>query len=329
MTQEKIAQYYDALISATSALAKDANISFTDALIEVIEDINSQHVHRELDKPSIDITKEIQSVVDLDWSSSSSSDKRKVLQLAILKANREDKTPINYQITPDGIGYLMADFISQTASLQNDDMIIDMTIGSGNLLWTIDEMIDVQLKRIGIDNDETQLAIVAAADEFINNDETTLYQEDVVGIKDGPKAKAVIADLPIGYYPLQPDDSFTTKNNEDKSFVHHLMIEKALDFVANDGWVYLLVPANVLNGPEAKQLLKFVTSQAQLKAFLQLPNNFFKDSSSAKAILVLKKQANKNKEVLMGQYPSLKDIKALQVFLQEIKAWVKLEKEQE
>jgi site-specific DNA-methyltransferase (adenine-specific) len=264
----------------------------------------------------------------MDWSLLSPAEKRKALQLAVLKANREDQTPANYQITPDGIGYLLADFINQTARLRDNDTIIDMNVGSGNLLWTINEMLDVTVKRIGIDNDETQLALASATDEIINSDETTLYKEDTISIEEPPKAKVVIADLPVGYYPLQPSDKFITRNQNGRSFVHHLLIEKSLDFVADDGWIYLLVPANVLNGDEAKKVLQFVTSRAQLKAFLQLPNEFFQEVRAAKAILVLKKQRTKNNEVLMGQYPSLKDLKSLQNFLQEIKAWVKLENEQ-
>ncbi|WP_273752949.1 class I SAM-dependent methyltransferase [Leuconostoc mesenteroides] len=328
MTQEKIAQYFDALTSASQSLVKDTNTSYIDALIEILEDINSQTVHREFDKPSNDVLQIIQSTIDMDWSLLSPAEKRKALQLAVLKANREDQTPANYQITPDGIGYLLADFINQTAGLRDNDTIIDMNVGSGNLLWTINEMLDVTVKRIGIDNDETQLALASATDEIINSDETTLYKEDTISIEEAPKAKVVIADLPVGYYPLQPSDKFITRNQNGRSFVHHLLIEKSLDFVADDGWIYLLVPANVLNGDEAKKVLQFVTSRAQLKAFLQLPNEFFQDARAAKAILVFKKQRTKNNEVLMGQYPSLKDLKSLQNFLQEIKAWVKLENEQ-
>ncbi|MGO2674799.1 MAG: class I SAM-dependent methyltransferase [Leuconostoc mesenteroides] len=328
MTQEKIAQYFDALTSASQSLVKDTNTSYIDALIEILEDINSQTVHREFDKPSNDVVQIIQSTIDMDWSLLSPAEKRKALQLAVLKANREDQTPANYQITPDGIGYLLADFINRTAGLRDNDTIIDMNVGSGNLLWTINEMLDVTVKRIGIDNDETQLALASATDEIINSDETTLYKEDTISIEEAPKAKVVIADLPVGYYPLQPSDKFITRNQNGRSFVHHLLIEKSLDFVADDGWIYLLVPANVLNGDEAKKVLQFVTSRAQLKAFLQLPNEFFQEVRAAKAILVLKKQRTKNNEVLMGQYPSLKDLKSLQNFLQEIKAWVKLENEQ-
>ena len=119
MTQEKIAQYFDALTSASQSLVKDTNISYIDALIEILEDINSQTVHREFDKPSNDVVQIIQSTIDMGWSLLSPAEKRKALQLAVLKANREDQTPANYQITPDGIGYLLADFINQTAGLRD------------------------------------------------------------------------------------------------------------------------------------------------------------------------------------------------------------------
>ena len=71
-----------------------------------------------------------------------------------------------------------------------------------------------------------------------------------------------------------------------------------------------------------------LTAKAQIKAFLQLPNNFFQNQSAAKAILVIrKKQAENTGDILMGQYPPLKDVDNLKKFLQDIKAWVKLDRE--
>lgn len=334
MTQEKIAKYFDALTTSTQALAQDANMSMTNALIEVLEDIRTGNVQHELDKPTAEITEKIQRLItDFDWQNMSQVDLRKVLQLVILKVNRDDETPTNHQLTPDGIGYLLADFLFQTANLSNGDTIIDLTVGTGNLLNTINDvarMNDITVNRIGIDNDETQLALVSAVDDILNQGTTELYQEDVIATHNVPKANAVIADLPIGYYPLQPGDDYETRASEGHSLVHHLLIEKSLDFVTDDGWVYLIVPANVLNGDHAKSLLQFVANKAQLKAFLQLPNEFFKDQRAAKAILVLKKAgAGTKSEVLMGQYPTLKDIAALKSFLQDVAAWVKLDKEQD
>ncbi|ETI97556.1 MAG: hypothetical protein Q611_LSC00401G0008 [Leuconostoc sp. DORA_2] len=110
--------------------------------------------------------------------------------------------------------------------------------------------------------------------------------------------------------------------------VHQLLIEKSLDFLTPDGWAYLLVPADVLSGTDSKKLLGMLTAKAQIKAFLQLPNNFFQNQSAAKAILVIrKKQAENTGDILMGQYPPLKDVDNLKKFLQDIKAWVKLDRE--
>lgn len=39
MTQEKIAEYFDALTVSANELAQDADMSMTDALIEVLENI--------------------------------------------------------------------------------------------------------------------------------------------------------------------------------------------------------------------------------------------------------------------------------------------------
>lgn len=329
MTQEKVAQYFDALSKTSGELSQEIDVSHIDALIEVIDDINAGDVHRELGKPSQLVAEKIEEAIKLDWSKSSDTDRRKAVQLAILQANRHDKTPANYQITPDGIGYLLASLINQTADLVDDDTIIDIAVGSGNLLWTVSENLNFQLNKIGIDNDETQLALAAAGDELINpHAPTTFYQADVLSLEETPKAKVVIADLPVGYYTVDDDWQFETKSSNGQSWLQNLIVEKSLSFVSDDGWVYLVVPAALLSGDNAKKLLQFVTSHTQLKAFLQLPNDFFQDERAAKAILVLRKKSNHpQKEVLMGQYPSLKNPKKLQEFLQDIEAWVKLDKE--
>ncbi|AFT82246.1 class I SAM-dependent methyltransferase [Leuconostoc carnosum] len=335
MTQENIARYFDALTQGAQALSHDADLSMIDGLIEVIADINTGDVHHEQGKPTPAVTEQIQNTIaKIDWQNATSTDLRKAVQLAILKVNRDDQTQANHQITPDGIGYLLADLILQTAELKDGDTLLDFAVGTSNLLNTVNgivEMNDIAVKRIGIDNDDIQLALAAAADELINHDQTTFYQEDVVSLDaDIPKAKVVIADLPVGYYPIQPEGAYITQADDGRSFVHQLMIEKSVDFVTDDGWIYLIVPANILSDKDSKKLLQFVTNETRLKAFLQLPNDFFQDQRAAKAILVLRKRDTiGNSEVLMGQYPTLKDIKALQKFLQDIKTWVKLDKEQD
>jgi len=87
MTQEKIATYFEALTTSTQALARDADISMIDALIEVLEDIHAGNIQHELNIPTAETIDKIQSLItDFDWQNMTQADLRKVLQLVILKA---------------------------------------------------------------------------------------------------------------------------------------------------------------------------------------------------------------------------------------------------
>lgn len=332
MTQEKIAQYFDNLTAITTDFSKDVDMNFTGALVEILEDINDGSVHVDANKPNSVIVEQIQTLTQsLRQDKLSADDLRKLLQLVTLKVHREDKVPANSQITPDGIGYLLSDFLLQTAALKTGDTLIDFNVGTGNLLNTVNNLLvdnGITVVRIGIDNDSRQLALASAVDGLINDRTTSFYEADVVQLEDTPKAKVVIADLPVGYYPMAAPSYYATQLANGQSMVHQLLIEKSLDFLTPDGWAYLLVPADVLSGTDSKKLLGMLTAKAQIKAFLQLPNNFFQNQSAAKAILVIrKKQAENTGDILMGQYPPLKDVDNLKKFLQDIKAWVKLDRE--
>lgn len=331
MMQDKITLYFNLLNNSAQLLVADMDMTHTDALIEIMEDFSQQKVRQENGQPSADVVKKIEmAMTEVDWQHISTIDLRKAVQLAVLNANREDQLPANYQITPDGIGYLLADLIDKTGFVDNAK-IADMTVGSGNLLWTVKNLLQKNKKSatfIGLDGDETQLALASATNMLLRDETIDLYQTDIVDTKEKISADVVIGDLPIGYYPLSGHNDLIMSQIDDRPFVHELMIERSLDLVSAQGWIYLIVPANIFNTGHTKPLLKMLASKAQLKAFLRLPLEFFKTKDMQKAILVLRPKGISAKgEVLMGQYPALKDIKTLQDFLQEIDAWVKLDKE--
>ena len=138
MTQEKIAQYFDNLTAITTDFSKDVDMNFTDALVEILEDINDGSVHVDANKPNSVIVEQIQTLTQsLRQDKLSADDLRKLLQLVTLKVHREDKVPANSQITPDGIGYLLSDFLLQTAALKTGDTLIDFNVGTGNLLLSL------------------------------------------------------------------------------------------------------------------------------------------------------------------------------------------------
>ncbi|CAH1856461.1 class I SAM-dependent methyltransferase [Convivina intestini] len=330
MINSKIPAYFDSIFAVVEYYRTTYKVSLTAALVAVLEYLSDGQPK---DNPLFQDTQG-QNLSDkmgqIDWDSLDLTEKRNVLQLLLLKVKRADHADMNSQLTPDGIGYLLGDLAYQTAGAQSGDKILDMTVGSGNLLWTVDEVFEhhqVHLKRLGFDNDQVQLALAHVSDRLLHDDETDLYQADVLAVPEDEKIKAqlVISDLPVGYYPQTVPDKYEMRAVEGKSFAHFLLIEEAMNLVAADGWLYFLVPANILEGPEHEKLLKFLATKAQLKAFLKLPENYFLNEAAAKAILILRpKEANPKGEVLVGTYPSLKEPKAFEDFLQDIKSWVKL-----
>ena len=332
MTQEKIAYYFDQITTLNKKLSETLKISETEALIESVDILNGLEPDNMFDEQSKLIANNLQSLSHrLNSDIISTSELRKLMQLVILQVNKNDNVEANKQITPDGIGYLLADFLVQTADLQDNDTLLDLTVGTGNLLNTVNDVLEmnkIHVKRVGVDSDESQIATAVGVDAMINKKPAVFYHDDVIHFDEQIQAKAIIADLPVGYYPLEINDDYQTKVEDGLSYSHYLMIERSLNFLDDNGWAYFIVPASMLTGENATNILKFIATQTRMRAFLRLPSSFFKDPRAAKAILVIqKKDAKPTSEVLMGEYPNLKDIATLKKFLQDIKAWVTLIKE--
>ncbi|USS91784.1 class I SAM-dependent methyltransferase [Fructobacillus americanaquae] len=333
MINRQIPAYFEKIDRAVMTVKDQEKTTNRVALVMALERLNKKEIlSSDHDQLAADSKKALQSLEEVDWTSLPFSDRRNILQLLVLKADREDKLPANLQLTPDGIGYLLGELIYQTANPNEQTSITDMVVGTGNLLWTIVESFSRHglsaTDSTGIDNDESQLALASELATALQEDPTLLFG-DVISLAKEKIAPAdvVIGDLPIGYYPQAAPESFVTAFSEQdgKSYAHYLMIEKSLDLVKDDGWIYLIVPNDLLTGSRHESILKLFSKKAQLKAFLTLPAEYFQNQEQAKAFLVLrKKNALPKQEVLMGQYPSVKDQKALQEFLQDIRAWGKL-----
>ncbi|MDD9138616.1 class I SAM-dependent methyltransferase [Fructobacillus sp. CRL 2054] len=340
MTKVNIPEQFQTIDSVVQRVKASEQVSSRQALVQTLATLHEQELSAE-DKEifSADSQLALKELFSINWASFSFQERRHILQLLILKADKEDKVPANEQLTPDGIGYLLGDLVAKTANLEKPEheaaTVTDMAVGSANLLWTVQEVLQAKndsVKTVGIDTVDSQLALASVTADLLNDNQADFFLGDVVDL---PKdelipADVVIGDLPIGYYPKEAPAGFVTAFKEDKSYAHFLMIEKALDLIKQDGWAYLVVPADILSGAHHESILKLFAQKAQLKAFLTLPQAYFQKKEQQKAILVIRHSDAKPKsEVMLGQYPSVKESKALEEFLQDLGDWGKLNKEKE
>ena len=132
-------------------------------------------------------------------------------------------------------------------------------------------------------------------------------------------------DLPVGYYPNEEVAlDYELCATEGMSYAHHLFIEQAMNYTKEGGFAFFLIPANLFETEQAKQLHKFIKGHAWIQAVIQLPENLFASRAHEKSILILQKQSEQLKaprEVLLAKVPNMSNREALAMFFEKVRMW--------
>ena len=331
MELKDIEQAYQTLSQIIEIFQKQLDLSYFDALIEALSDLLENQINGKEEIGDSTVAELEKLYRHLGLSEFSSEEIRQVIQLLLLGSYKKERVQPNHQMTPDSIGYLITFLIEKITSNDKMNSMLDLTVGTGNLLAVILNNLKAlgnqNLKAYGVDNDDTLLAIadVSLALQRISNVE--LFHQDALDNLMLPQVDLVVSDLPVGYYPL--DDraaQFETHAAEGHSFAHYLLIERGVEKLAENGWGLFVVPSGIFETEEAQPLLKMIQKNGYLQGLLNLPRELFVSEKSRKAILMVQKkgdQAHQASQILLGDFPSLKDKKEFNGFLDEINAWVK------
>lgn len=253
-------------------------------------------------------------------------DMRKAIQIAILKGMRKSAQP-NHQMTPDTLGLLVAHFVEQCfeQQLQQGSIsIVDPALGTGNLLFTVMNALGGKVQATGVEVDDLLIRLAAATGDLIEQP-VTLFRQDALEKLLVDPVDAVVCDLPVGYYPNEEvalDYELCAK--EGMSYAHHLFIEQAMNYTKEGGFAFFLIPANLFETEQAKQLHKFIKGHAWIQAVIQLPENLFASRAHEKSILILQKQSEQLKaprEVLLAKVPNMSNREALAMFFEKVSMW--------
>lgn len=248
----------------------------------------------------------------------SMSDLRKAFQFAYLYQVKEEPVQSNHQLTPDAIGYLVAHIIDLfTAGKETE--LMDVGSGTGHLAMTVKEMVD-NVNLSGVEVDPALAEINANLCEFLKVP-MYIHPQNVIEPSRIPSAEIAIGDLPVGYYPL-PAVDYKTAFSEGQSYAHLLMLEAGMNLVKDDGLGVFIVPSNMLE-ENNETIKKYISEDASLLMFLNLPATIFKTEKQRKSIIVLKKGFSPlvNNEVLIGDVPDFKNAEKMQEFLRQLNDW--------
>lgn len=218
-------------------------------------------------------------------------DRRKAFQFAYLSLMQEENIQANHQITPDSIGLILG-FLVQRFTQDNDELhVVDIASGAGHLSAAVKEVLTettIMHHLIEVDPVLSRVSVHLANYLEIPFD---VYPQDAIMPLPLEESDIVIGDLPIGYYPVD-DRSKEMKLGfkEGHSYSHYLLIEQAVNALKGAGYAFLVVPSELFSGEHVKQLEKFITTETEMQAFLNLPSTLFKNEKARKSILILQKK---------------------------------------
>lgn len=327
MKLEEIETAYQTLDQMVKIVQKRSHNSYFEALSDTLGSIiETQPQQDKLNASDIEKFKNLSDKLNL--SIYSSEETRQIIQMALLNAYHEEHIDPNLQMTPDVIGYLITFLINLVMNESKLKSVLDLTVGTGNLLSTVINNLNCKdkMRIFGVDNDSLLLEIADAsmALQKINNVE--LFHQDALNNLLIDPVDLVIGDLPIGYYPIdQRANRFETHAKEGHSFAHYLLIEQGIKMLNDNGWEFLVVPHEIFENVESQKLLKTIEKYGYFQGLLNLPQDLFISKEAQKSILVIQKkgsQAHQASQVLLGEIPSVKNQKEFFKYIQTMKAWV-------
>ncbi|MGX1435726.1 class I SAM-dependent methyltransferase [Mammaliicoccus sciuri] len=254
-------------------------------------------------------------------------ERRKAFQFAYLSLLKEEVIQPNHQMTPDSIGFILSYLVNLFNKNKKELNIVDIASGTGHLSATINEQNqDKTLMHHLIEVDPVLQRVSIHLANFLEIP-FDVYPQDAIMPLPLEEADVVVGDLPVGYYPVdERSKEMKLGFDEGHSYSHYLLLEQAVTATRPGGYVFLIVPTNIFEGEEVKQLQKYIATETEMQAFLNFPNSLFKTEQSRKSLLILQKKDPRNTksvEVLLANIPDFKAQSQLQTFLSEVDEWMK------
>lgn len=254
-------------------------------------------------------------------------ERRKAFQFAYLSLLKEEVIQPNHQMTPDSIGFILSYLVNLFNKNKKELNIVDIASGTGHLSATINEQNqDKTLMHHLIEVDPVLQRVSIHLANFLEIP-FDVYPQDAIMPLPLEEADVIVGDLPVGYYPVdERSKEMKLGFDEGRSYSHYLLLEQAVTATRPGGYVFLIVPTNIFEGEEVKQLQKYIATETEMQAFLNFPNSLFKTEQSRKSLLIIQKKDpgnTKSVEVLLANIPDFKAQSQLQTFLSEVDEWMK------
>ncbi|CAJ1185513.1 adenine-specific DNA methyltransferase [Companilactobacillus paralimentarius DSM 13238 = JCM 10415] len=333
MSEKDMQTYFDKMNQANSLLKESLRVNNIESLAETLTDISDGSVYVENGVPDKETVAKLESIyAEMKKLNLTPLQLKQAITVSIIKAQKDDKAEVNKLMTPDAIGLITSLIAYEVLNVQGkkDVNIVDPTVGTGNLLIEVIEQLNMtdkfNINAAALDNDDALVSLTKSFSEVMNLN-LDAYHQDSVADWDITDIDLAVADLPVGYYPIDDNaKNFKTKSDKGHSYAHHLLIEQTMNNLNDGGIGIFIVPSQIFQTDQAKKLSEWMVSSVYLQAVLDLPTSLFASKEAQKAVVVLQKHGGNAKQVenvLMGTIPDTNNPKLFEGFKDQLQSWAK------
>lgn len=298
---ENLELFYDCLDNSNNYLYEKFHKPYFELIEMTVNNILAGEILTDFENPEDvePLQKIYDTIKDIDFSV---EDVRKAMQAIVLRGFKEMKIP-NGNTTPDTIGILFTYLITKV--FKNEKLaILDPLCGTGNLLLTISNHLEITPDLFACDNNVWMTKITALTADLLSTN-VEIYLEDTLNLSIG-NMNVVVFDMPHwedtdNYFPYQ-------------AILHYK------DMLKEDGLMLGMVENDFFSYDKNKKFKDSLLSDMSILGLIELPDEMFK-STKPKLIIVLQKRLLKDKKCFMVKLPSFTDVKAFNESLIDIEAW--------
>ena len=230
---------------------------------------------------------------------------RKSVQLGMLKGYKHTSSS-NALITPDTIGIFMAYLVRKLMNVESIKSVLDPVVGSGNLIYTVLNQLEINAKVFGIDSDLSKCNLARNLGDLLDYENEMFFQDTFTYFDQG--FDLILADMPIGneepYLPFQ-------------------IINHHFDSLKDGGFFMSLIENDFFEQKGSDIFRAEIQEKGHVFGLIKLSETLFK--SNPKSILILRKKGEEVqyfKDFLLVDLPSFTDVEAFNNTINQIDTWI-------
>lgn len=299
MQKSNIDIIYDVIDKSMDIIYYANAKSYFDLYFETINNILNGELSEEYDDlTNKALLQEYEKLNEIDFAP---DDIRKALQLIIMRGFKE--LDMKQDVTPDTLGYLIGYLITRLAGDKKEISILDPMCGVGNLLFSLDNHINLNNTLYAIDNDRFKIDLCKSIADMMNTN-VNLYYQDTMSIH-LKNMDFVVCDIEC--------------NTIDGKYIAYDVILNHMQSLLLNGYMISIVDNDFFDYDKDGSFKKKLMKDNHIYGIIELPDDFF--IQKPKSIVIFKHTEGENKNCLMVKLPSFNDVNAFNSTISQIEAW--------